>query len=213
MLCNISKAFKNDQSPGTMGLETRYSELYEWYKTFLQGKPSLEKRLEQARQEVKESRSGSPPLPHSGERSPSPISVLRSPKAGPTVTRNKSGQRLDLDSLSYARHVVTKNSPLIDTMNKVQGLRLCRSHYLTERCRHPNCTHRHDTNLTQEELETLRYLTRAQAPCNSGNGCKYPKCIYGHMCPQGPLKGLHTCSFAEDMHISDTIPVLSDSLD
>ncbi|RAQ80197.1 hypothetical protein COH21_004275 [Aspergillus flavus] len=198
---------------GYKGLEKRYNQLYKRYQDSLKEKASLEKRSEQAREEVKGGQSGSCPLPQSSERSPSQISVLRSPRTGPTVARNKSGQRLDLDSLSYARHVVSENSSLIDTMNKVQGLRLCRSHYLTERCRHPNCTHRHDTNLTEEELETLRYLTRAQAPCNSGNGCKYPKCIYGHMCPQGPVKRFHNCSFGEDMHISDTVPVLSDSLD
>ncbi|UDD65226.1 hypothetical protein AFCA_012419 [Aspergillus flavus] len=90
---------------GYKGLEKRYNQLYKRYQDSLKEKASLEKRSEQAREEVKGGQSGSSPLPQSSERSPSQISVLRSPRTGPTVGRNKSGQRLDLDSLSYARHV------------------------------------------------------------------------------------------------------------
>ncbi|KAE8380478.1 kinase-like domain-containing protein [Aspergillus bertholletiae] len=220
--CNECRKHKG--CVGYKGLRKRFSELYKKYDDAIKEKNDLEKKLEQAREELKASRASNGPLSPSSElgprkspqltsRSLSQVSVIRSPRTGPPVIRNKSGQRLDLDSLSYSHNLDKRNDDLIDTLNKVQGLKLCRAHYLTERCRNPNCSHQHDVNLTEEELEALRYLTRGQAPCNYGNGCTYPKCIYGHICPQGPLKRLHDCPFADDMHIRDTVPVFSDSLD
>ncbi|KAB8259448.1 kinase-like domain-containing protein [Aspergillus pseudonomiae] len=152
--CNECRKHKG--CVGYKGLRKRYSELYKKYK-----------KLEQAREELNASRASNGPLSPSSEvgptkspqltsRSLSQVSVIRSPRTGPPVIRNKSGQRLDLDSLSYSRIVDKRNSDLIDTLNKL--------------------------------LARMEMVVRIR-------------------------NDLHGCPFADDMHIRDTIPVLSDPLD
>lgn len=134
----------------------------------------------------------------------SPTLKHESVKHHETISRNKSGQRVDPATRDYNKSEV----------DRVKNIKLCNIHFLKQECGFgDNCTHVHDYKPTLNELGTLRLVAR-MAPCQNGSACKDIKCIYGHRCP-APRSTKHNvakgktcifgeaCKFAPELHDID----------
>ena len=129
---------------------------------------------------------GSPPV------TPTPTSKI----IEPAVPRNKYGERVD---------PVTKFDPT--EVKRIKAMKMCNVHFLRDDCPWDPCTHDHYYKPNQNELNTLRYVSRL-TPCKYGLECDEPKCIYGHRCPvnKDGEKGCRfgeNCRFPEDAHGMD----------
>ena len=125
--------------------------------------------------------------------SPTPAPAPPPPPAEPAIARNKYGQRID---------PVVKYDP--SEVKRIKAMKMCNVHFLRDDCPYSNCTHDHHYKPNQNELNTLRYISRL-TPCRYGMECDDAKCIYGHRCPvqKEGEKGCRfgdSCRFPEEAH-------------
>ena len=121
-----------------------------------------------------------------------PINRLPAHAAANPLRFDPLGNRLD--------ERYTTNGTLI---NRITSLRCCNNHYLRGGCTYPGCKHRHNVELTQEELDTLRFLGR-RLRCRNGRSCDDELCYAGHACPN--LKcDASTCGFPRDWHLTGAL--------
>ena len=67
-------------------------------------------------------------------------------------------------------------------MERHKKNKLCHYHYLSGSCHTHNCTYTHHIQLSGEDTNILRYITRRLA-CAQLSGCRKADCMYGHLCP------------------------------
>ena len=101
------------------------------------------------------------------------------------VPRNRYGQRID---------PVVQYDP--NEVKRIKKLKLCNVHFLRKDCPYDPCTHDHYYKPNQNELATLRYVSR-MTPCKFGSECDDLKCIYGHRCPSD-TEGKKDCRWGEN---------------
>ncbi|RMJ12135.1 hypothetical protein CDV36_008211 [Fusarium kuroshium] len=138
-----------------------------------------------------------PPIPDSGfrpqkrHRSISPVTT--SPITASPILRNKNGERVDSPLPVF--------SP--EEFNEVKGWKLCNNFYLLGQCAAPGmCRHDHDKQLTSDQIDVLRSITRG-APCRNGLKCDDPRCMNGHSC-RYRVCVRKDCRFPPEMHNVDT---------
>ena len=100
------------------------------------------------------------------------------------VQRNRYGQRVD-PPLKYDTNEV----------NRIKKLKLCSLHHLRNSCQNDPCVHDHYYKLNNNELTTLRYISRI-VPCRFGSECDDIQCIYGHVCPNS-TEGRKDCRYGD----------------
>ena len=92
------------------------------------------------------------------------------------VLLNINNERVDadlgkIDSKSYDSFMVGFKSE-----------KLCHHYYLLGNCHAPECSYTHQSRLSPEEIQLLRYCVRRIA-CGQLSKCRRNNCIYGHLCP------------------------------
>lgn len=110
---------------------------------------------------------------------------LPSKPTEPVVARNRLGQRVD---------PVIKVDP--NEVKRIKALKMCNVHFLKNECPYDPCTHDHFYKPNQNELTTLKFVSR-MTPCWYGLECDDPKCLHGHRCPVD-VEGQRSCKFGED---------------
>ncbi|KAK6382184.1 hypothetical protein LTS17_004071 [Exophiala oligosperma] len=115
------------------------------------------------------------------------------PIPSPVIYQNQYGQRLDTPltyDKEYLKLLYDKNS------------RLCNNFYLRGHCLFGNtCAWDHSQQLTQTQLDTMRYKARTSNCFNPF--CADPACCLGHMCPRGSACNNPACKFLPEMHNID----------
>ena len=117
--------------------------------------------------------------------SPSTTPLPSKQVSEPAISRNRYGQRID---------PMIKVDPL--EVKRIKGLKMCNVHFLKNECPYEPCTHDHFYKPNQNELNTLKFVSR-MTPCWYGLECDDVKCLHGHRCPVD-VEGQKTCKFGED---------------
>ncbi|ORY19626.1 hypothetical protein BCR34DRAFT_552579 [Clohesyomyces aquaticus] len=141
--------------------------------------------------------SKAPPVMNWAAKAAAPPPIVEEPSYKPcardeVIARNRAGQRVDPPCRDYDKAEV----------DRVKKIKLCNVHFLRRECPYgTNCTHRHDYEPANAEIQVLKLVAR-MAPCINGSHCQDIKCIYGHRCPapesRTPVKGSKTCIFGKD---------------
>lgn len=93
-----------------------------------------------------------------------------------TILLNINNQRVD----PPRPHFDAKSFDLF--MAKYKTKKLCHFHYLLGNCYASKCSYTHQSQITPEELDILRFCTR-RLQCSELTKCRKINCIYGHICP------------------------------
>ena len=115
------------------------------------------------------------------------------PKAAQDIPRNRHGQRID---------PVVQYDP--QEIKRIKRMKLCNVHHLRNDCPYDPCTHDHHYKPNNNELATLRYVSR-MTPCKFSSECDDLKCIYGHRCPndsegKSDCRWGENCRFERELH-------------
>ncbi|KAG8532981.1 uncharacterized protein KY384_001763 [Bacidia gigantensis] len=78
----------------------------------------------------------------------------------------------------------------------------CNNHYLRGSCVYRNCVHSHNSQLSEDEMNALRWVGRSIL-CRNGRKCSDPECFAGHMCPRKQCD-INRCHFPKEMHESES---------
>ena len=93
-----------------------------------------------------------------------------------TILLNIDNQRVD----PPGPHFDPKSFDLF--MAKYKTKKLCHFNYLLGNCFASKCSYTHQSQVTPQELDILRFCTR-RLQCSELTKCRKINCIYGHNCP------------------------------
>jgi hypothetical protein len=131
-------------------------------------------------------------IPSGSMAGPSPNDVRS--RSQSNVAVNAQGQRVDLPL-----HISNIN------VGALKKEKYCNMYHILGRCGYVNCEYKHGTQLTGQNLQTLRHIARL-SPCPIGLECRDETCISGHRCTKNFSCTDMNCWFG-DMHRIDTTPV------
>lgn len=147
-----------------------------------------------------------PPIGTQPFRRNSSVSTVRRPQyiSTPIIPRDVQGRRID-----------PPLKPSLQLLDQIEGMRICNNYHLKRHCPFQKCKHLHKIpdgttgrgrDLTDEEMETLRFIAR-RSPCRYGTLCNDPYCYAGHRCLNHIIKGRKPCSFPDNLHFEEMAPV------
>ena len=122
---------------------------------------------------------------------PSNTQTDKLPLLATKIPVNRNDQRVDPKLPQYKK----------DRFVALQALKLCNRHYLSY-C--SGCRYKHDVEVKESELDTLRCIAR-QSACKNGVDCRDIYCVASHMCTYGDkCCQPDECRYPKAMHIRDT---------